>query len=134
MEEKKGHTLQGILSKLLEHPEQLLGVLHLIGSFTSGDKGETDTTVFLPEEEVSQEEDETTLDTVEEVFAEGTENTDIAQEPVSSQNEETVAVSARPKHRRREMLVAIKPYIKDSKRGQVDRILHAAELVELLRE
>ena len=133
MEEKKGNTLQGILGKLLEHPEQLLGVLHLIGSFASMDKGETDTTVLLPEEEVSQE-DETTLDTVEEVFAEGTEDTGIAQEPVSSQNEETVAVSARPKHRRREMLVAIKPYIKDSKRGQIDRILHAAELVELLRE
>ena len=134
MEEKKGHTLQGILGKLLEHPEQLLGVLHLIGSFASGDKGETDTTVLLPEEEISQAEEETTSDEAEEVFAEDTENTDIAQEPVSSQNEETVAVSARPRHRRREMLVAIKPYIKDSKRGQIDRILHAAELVELLRE
>lgn len=115
--EKKNNSFSPLLAKLMEHPEELIGLLSGMAQLTSSSdtKEETDApesiAEALPEsEDVSQATDDGTVPTG------------------------AFEVSTARKRKKREMLCAIKPYIKTEKKAQIDRILQAVELIDLFKK
>ena len=126
MEEKKGSPLGDILGKILEHPETLIGVLSLLQGFKDSALGETVSKENIP------------IDAAVPTFQEVEESGEASLLESEQDTAEEIPVSLPEKptsnHRKRQILCAIKPYAKSDKQGQIDRILHAAELVELIRK
>ena len=122
MEEKRGNGFSEILEKLLAHPESLLGIVSLLqGAKESGqteaqaeEKDQEAFFSFAAEEQEGEKELPSEMETVRE-----------AVDPPKA--------SAKGK-RKRDILCAIRPYAHGKKQAQIDRILHAAELVALLKE
>ena len=126
MQEKKGSPIGDIFGKILEHPETLVGVLSLLQGLKDTTLGETASSESPPDNEAIP------------TFQEGEEEAEVSLLESEQDTAEEIPVSHPEKptssHRKRQILCAIKPYTKSGKQGQIDRILHAAELVELIRK
>ena len=117
MEKKQGNSFSPFLAKLMEHPEELIGLLSGIAQLSSqGSKEETEPT----EEETAP------------VLAEAESEKAVSDAPTVPAG--SFGVSAGKKRKKREMLCAIKPYIKSEKKTQIDRILQAVELIDLFKK
>ena len=123
MEEKRGNGFSEILEKLLAHPESLLGIVSLLQGGKDGGHIETAAQEKTEEEaliSVASEEQESEKELPREIET-------LAKAPTP------LKASAQGK-RKRDILCAIRPYAHSKKQAQIDRILHAAELVALLKE
>jgi len=134
--EKAGFSLD----RLLGNPELIAGLLSLFGSRLTGDGHTGDAAEPYPEEtDVSARPEETVDGEFPAELPVREETPDGAPEEREPGGEEAVAVSGMPsprgkgRGRKREMLCALKPYMSRSRCDMVDRILHAADLVDLFR-
>ena len=126
MEEKKSAPFQGMLEKILEHPEQLLGAISVLQGMR-----DTPTPTFSEGAGIA--------DTAKEnLDASPTASEDGAQEQNEHQESQATPtfsgdMRGKGKHRKRELLCAIKPYLKEDKKAQLERILHMADLLTLIK-
>ena len=139
--EKAGFSLD----RLLGNPELIAGLLSLFGSRLTGE-GRTDE---IPEpyrdgaEAAAAPYDRRDAGAAErEELPVSAEPEEGGAPPEAAEGEEaSIAVSGMPspprgkgRGRKREMLCALKPYMSRNRCDMVDRILHAADLVDLFRK
>lgn len=105
MDTSKGFDLSSLIGQLMSNPQAAQSILKLIGS-------------------IAPREEEPTMTQEQE------------KEPMPQQNEQsTAAISAGVVHRdsRRQMLCAIKPFMSDHRRDMIEKILHASDLISLVK-